>query len=173
LAGVEVRTARHRDLVEIGRLAHEVWWSSYAGLVSPETINRALDANYSPSVLAERLLKHHCFMAVENGETIGFAEGAPTHDRVVLETLHCREGGNIEVGRRLIERMHDLAPELPMCSDVVLGHLAAESFFETVGFAPGEVIGEQLEGEAIVRRRWWLPGVAPQVALSSDGYQVR
>jgi hypothetical protein len=167
---VEVRTANREDLVEIGRLAHEVWWSAYAELVTSETINRALDANYTPSILAERLLRHCCFMAVDNGETVGFAEGIPGEDRVVLATLHCRHGGSIEVGRLLIDRMHKLAPELPMCSDVVLGHTDAESFFEEIGFAPGEVIETQLEGEAIVRRRWWLPAVA--VALRSDDVQT-
>lgn len=169
---MEIRTARRQDLIEIGRLAHEVWWDSYAGLVTSETINRALDANYSPSVLAGRLLKHNCFMAVNDGDTVGFAEGTTAEDRVVLETLHCREGGNLEVGRSLIDRIHDLAPELPMCSDVVLGHLAAESFFEAAGFSPGEVIEEQLEGEAVVRRRWWLPGCQPQVALASDDHRA-
>lgn len=162
---MEVRTARRRDLIEIGRLAHEVWWEAYAGLVTSDTINRGLDANYSPSVLAERLLKHHCFMAVQSDEAVGFAEGAPAEDRVVLETLYCREGTGAEGGQLLIDRVHSLAPELPICSDVVLGHLAAETFFESVGFAPGEVIEEELEGETIVRRRWWLPGSAPQVAL--------
>ncbi len=170
---MEVRTAGHQDLIEIGRLAHEVWWESYAGLVTSETINRALDTNYAPSVIAERLLKHYCFIAVNKDETVGFAEGVPAQDRIVLATLYCREGGDVGVGRRLIERMRDLAPELPMCSDVVLGHLAAESFFESIGFAPGEVIEENLEGEAIVRRRWWLPGTTAQVGSSSNGHQAR
>jgi len=169
---VEVRTANREDLVEIGRLAHEVWWRSYASLVTSETINRALDANYTPSILAERLLKHYCFLALEDDETVGFAEGVVGDDRVVLATLHCRHGGNTEVGRLLIDRMHSLAPALPMCSDVALGHLDAESFFEAIGFAPGEVIEAQLEGEAIVRRRWWLPGASPSVALRSDDTQT-
>ncbi|MDH3605636.1 MAG: hypothetical protein OER12_01420 [Acidimicrobiia bacterium] len=169
---MEVRIARHPDLIEIGRLAHEVWWEAYAGLVTSETINSSLDANYSPSVLAERLLKHYCFMAVDNGETVGFAEGTPAEDRLILETLYCREPGNHEVGRQLISRTHALAPELPMCSDVVLGHLTAESFFETIGFAPGEIIEDDLRGEHIVRRRWWLPALAPRVALPSHEQPV-
>lgn len=170
---MEVRTAKRQDLVEIGRLAHEVWWRSYASLVTSETISRALDANYTPSILAERLLKHDCFLAIKDGEMVGFAEGVPNGDRVVLATLHCRQGGSIEVGQILIDRMHSLAPELPMCSDVVLGHLDAESFFEAVGFSPGEVIESQLEGEAIVRRRWWLPAETPAISLASDDVQSR
>jgi hypothetical protein len=169
---VEVRIAGRQDLIEIGRLAHEVWWESYSGLVSAETINRVLDTDYSPSTIAERLLKHYCFMAVEDGETVGFAEGVPGEDRVVLETLHRREGANLEVGRRLVDRMHSLAPDLPMCSDITLGHLSAEAFFESIGFSPGEVIEEQIAGEPIVRRRWWLPGIAP-VALPSHDHQTR
>lgn len=161
---MEVRTARHPDLLEIGRLAHEVWWEAYAGLVTSDTINRTLDANYTPSALAQRLLKHYCFMALDEGETVGFAEGSPEEDRVVLETLYCREGVDIEVGRRLIDKIHALAPNLPICSDVVLGHLAAESFFESVGFSPGEIVEEDLAGEHIVRRRWWLP--APRAVLT-------
>ncbi len=169
---MDVRSANRADLVEIGRLAHEVWWGAYASLVTSETINRALDANYTPSILAERLLKHFCFLVVEDGRTVGFAEAMPEDDRVVVATLHCRDGGNIEVGSRLIDRMRSLAPELPMCSDVMLGHLAAESFFEAVGFYPGEVIEAQVDGEVIVRRRWWLPAASPSVALQSDGTHV-
>lgn len=169
---MEVRSAHRRDLVEIGRLAHEVWWEAYAGLVKTETINRALDANYSPAVLARRLLKHHCFLAVDGSRTVGFAEGTPADDRLVLETLYCREGGNEAVGRQLIERLHSVAPDLPMCSDVILGHIAAESFFESVGFAPGEVLDEKLEGEAVVQRRWWLPPVDARVALPAHDHQL-
>ena len=169
---MEVRIAGRQDLIEIGRLAHEVWWESYSGLITSETINQVLEANYSPSAIAERLLKHYCFLAVDDGETVGFAEGVPGEDRVVLETLHCRTGGDVEVGRQLVERMHSLAPDLPMCSDIALGHLTAEAFFESIGFAPGEVIEDQIAGEAIVRRRWWLPGVTP-VALPSHDYRTR
>jgi hypothetical protein len=169
---VEVRTARREDLIEIGRLAAESWWQAYGGLVTSDTINRALDSQYTPSVLAGRLLRNYCFLAVQDGATVGFAEGVPADDRIVVETLHCREGGNIQVGRRLIERMHALAPTLPMCSDVVLGHLEAEAFFESIGFAPGEVIETRIEGEAVVRRRWWLPGAAPSIALPSHDQQA-
>jgi hypothetical protein len=169
---VDVRIAGRQDLIAIGRLAHEVWWESYSGLVTSETINRVLDANYTPAVIAERLLKHYCFMAVEDGETVGFAEGIPEKDRVVLATLHCRQGGEVRVGRRLVERMHSLAPDLPMCTDIALGHLTAEAFFESIGFSPGEVIEEQIADETIVRRRWWLPGIAP-VALPSHDHQTR
>lgn len=170
---MDVRSANRADLVEIGRLAHEVWWGAYASLVTSETINRALDANYTPSILAERLLKHFCFLAVEDGKTFGFAEAVAEKDRVVVATLHCRESGNYEVGHRLIDRIHSLAPELPMCSDVMLGHLAAETFFEAVGFAPGEVIDTEVEGEVIVRRRWWLPAASSSVALQPDGTHAR
>lgn len=169
---MEVRSARRDDLVEIGRLAHDIWWEAYSGLVTTETINRALDANYSPSVLAKRLLKHHCFMALDDGRTVGFAEGVPGPDRIVLETLYCREGGNLAVGRRLIDRLHSVAPELPMCSDVILGHTAAEQFFEAAGFAPGEVIEDKLEGEAVVQRRWWLEPVAGPVAWPAHDHQL-
>ena len=166
---MEVRSARRQDLVEIVRLAHEVWWEAYTDLVTEDTINRALDANYSPAVLAQRLLKHHCFLVENEGDIIGFAEGVPAEDRIVLETLYCRDGGNLEVGRRLIRQMHGLLPALPMCSDVVLGHIQAEQFFEDVGFAPGEVIEEQLEGEAVVRRRWWLaPATQPVASAPHD-----
>ena len=169
---VEVRSARRQDLVEIVRLAHEVWWEAYIDLVTEDTINRALDANYSPAVLARRLLKHHCFLAESEGTIIGFAEGVPADDRIVLETLYCREGGNLEVGRRLINQMQGVSPALPMCSDVVLGHLQAERFFEAAGFAPGEVIEEQLEGEAVVRRRWWLESAAQPVASAGHDHQL-
>ena len=160
---VEVRTARRDDLVDIGRLAHEAWWEAYETLVSGETINAVLGESYSPSGLAKRLLRNFCIVATEGPVMVGFAEGRLEPDHVILETLYCRpEYRHDGIGSRLLDEIHGLAPELPICSDVVLGNLVSESFHESRGFAPGEVIEDTLQREPIVRRRWWLPGQDPE-----------
>ncbi len=155
---MEVRSANRHDLLEIGRLAHEAWWEAYSGLVSDVTINRALAANYTPAVLAERLLKNFCFVALTDDAAAGFAEGMPETDRVVLHTIYClpkyRHQG---IASDLLGAVRNLAPGMPICSDVVLGNLVAESFHESWGFSPGEVFEGDIEGEPVVQRRWWLP----------------
>lgn len=155
---VEVRTARREDLTEISRLAHEAWWEAYADLVATDTINRVLEARYAPSRLAERLLKNYCYVASVDGETVGFAEAVPGDDRLALDALYCQPSHRHQgVGRRLMSEIQSLAPTLPMCTDIVLGNLIAESTYESWGFSPGEIFEESWEGEVIVRRRWWLP----------------
>ncbi len=155
---MDVRSAHRDDLVEIGRLAHKAWWEAYSGLVSDQTINRALAANYTPAVLAKRLLKNFCFVAIADKVAAGFAEGTPEKDRVVLQTIYCLpEYRHQGVASDLLGAVRSLAPGLPICSDVVLGNLVAESFHEAWGFAPGEVIEGDIAGESVVQRRWWLP----------------
>jgi hypothetical protein len=56
----------------------------------------------------------------------------------------------------LVEWIRSLAPPLPIIADVVLGSHAAESFYEKMGFVPGETIQVTLFGEQLVERRWWL-----------------
>ena len=155
---MEVRSAGRDDLMEIGRLAHEAWWEAYSGLVSDLTINRALDANYTPAALATRLLKNFCFVAITDNTAAGFAEGTPEKDRVVMHTIYClpdyRHQG---VASDLLTEVRNLAPGMPICSDVVLGNLVSESLHESWGFSPGEVFEGDIEGESVVQRRWWLP----------------
>ena len=170
--GVEVRTARRQDLIEISRLAHDAWWEAYAGLVPDQTINQVLDSQYAPSRLAERLLRNHCYVAKLDGETIGFAEAAPDEDRLMLDALYCRPSHRHQgVGTRLLSEIRLLAPDLPICTDIVLGNLIAESTYENWGFSPGEVFEETWAEEAIVQRRWWLPAEvahAATVPISRD-----
>jgi hypothetical protein len=40
---------------------------------------------------------------------------------------------------------------------VLLGNLDGERFYESQGFAPGEIIEGTLFDEDVVERRWWLP----------------
>lgn len=153
-----MRTARREDLIEISRLAHEAWWEAYAGLVPTHTINHILEDRYSPSRLAERLLKNYCYVAAIGGDTVGFVEATPAEDRLTLDALYCQPSYRHRgVGSRLRAEIQLLAPSLPMCIDIVLGNLIAESTYEAWGFYPGEVFEETWGDEIILRRRWWLP----------------
>lgn len=46
--------------------------------------------------------------------------------------------------------------DLPISGEAVLGNLPHEQFYESAGFVPGEVLEEDIGGQTIVRRRWWL-----------------
>ena len=157
---MEVRRAERADLLGIGRVVHASCWETYSGLLKPSTISAVLETRYAPSVLKRRLLDGGLLVAVdEDNVVIGFAMLCDHPNFLEVEALFVdvdRRGSGI--GRAMLETAHDLAPEGPLCVDVLLGSAEGESFQESLGFAPGEIIERDIAGEMIVERRWWRPG---------------
>lgn len=161
---MQVRPAIREDLVAIGRLLHQAWWETYSDFVSAARLDRALEARYAPARLAERLLRNSCFVGTDDHEVVGFSEGETTPDRIILHTLYCQpDVRGRGYGKGLLRRVTDLSSELPVCSDVLLGNVQAEVFYESRGFSPGEVLHDDLLGEAVIFRRWWLPAARVEI----------
>jgi GNAT superfamily N-acetyltransferase len=87
---------------------------------------------------------------------VGFADVRRAGDHVEVAALstdprHRRRG----VAGALVRAARAAAPELPICADVLLGNLCGEGFYESLGFAPGEIIQQEVQAEPVVARRWW------------------
>lgn len=157
---MQVRRARRGDLLAIGRLADEAHWDAYTGLLTPGTISALIRRDFSPGSLRRRLLAGNLLVAEESGHLLGFADAAVENDRVCLRALASDpEDRGRGIAGRLLTAVQHLAPDLPVAADVVLGCLPVESYLESQGSAPGEVLETDLFGEQVVERRWWL---APQ-----------
>jgi GNAT superfamily N-acetyltransferase len=155
---VEVRRAGRGDLLAIGRLAEAAHWDAYSGLLEPATISALLRRDFSPGRLRRRLLSGGILVAEEEGRPVGFADALVDDDHISVTALASdprqRHAG---AAARLLEAVRNLAPHLPVSSDVLLGCLPVEAPLEAQGFAPGEILHASLFGEQVVKRRWWLP----------------
>jgi hypothetical protein len=47
-------------------------------------------------------------------------------------------------------------PGVDISADVLIGNDLGEPFYAARGFEPGDVLEEELGGETIRERRWWL-----------------
>ena len=47
-------------------------------------------------------------------------------------------------------------PGLDISADVLIGNELGEPFYVARGFEPGELLDEEIGGETIRERRWWL-----------------
>lgn len=157
------------DLGWVVRIGEAAIWDSYEGLLRPHTILRWLDAAYSPPAVRRRWEDHPIFLAWDGDDVVAFADAFIEDSRIVLSALytephHRRRGA----GTRLLSRVTELSPNLPVTSDVLLGNRKGERFYEATGFSPGETIHATLFGEPVLERRWWLaPRFAPaQLARS-------
>ena len=160
MGSVEVRKATRDDLVAIGRVADAAHWDAYSGLLDPATISALLQRDFSPGPLRRRLLSGGVVVGEESGRLIGFADAAVDTDQVRLTALATdpqrRHAG---VAAALLQAVRRLAPELPVCADVLLGCFPVEGYLEAQGFSPGEILHTTLFGEQAVERRWWLAPV--------------
>lgn len=154
---MHVRRARSSDLLEIARLVTADFWQAYDGLLGDEAIGRLFGARYSPTPLRRRLLEDGLLVAQKSDGLVGFVEvvdAGAVLEICAIDTAvaHRRQG----VGRALVAAARGERSDRPVVADVMLGNLAAEGFFERLGFVPGEVVlGSRFDAE-IVERRWWL-----------------
>ncbi len=60
------------------------------------------------------------------------------------------------LGTALLDAIMGAHPGLPVAADVLAGNAAGETFYLARGFVPGEDVDEELGGEHVRERRWWL-----------------
>ncbi|MBI5157153.1 MAG: GNAT family N-acetyltransferase [Acidimicrobiia bacterium] len=154
---MRVRRGRHEDLLAIGRLAEAGFWDGYTGLLRPETIGRMLSAAYSPTAVSRRLLRGGVVVAEGDAGLAGFIDAISVDHGMDVSVIAIDPGFRRRgIGRALVEEATEPRQTAPLCADVLLGNLEAESFFERLGFVPGEVVPGAWFDEEVVERRWWL-----------------
>lgn len=153
---MEIRTAQRRDLDEMGQIAYHSGWTSLSDSSLRQAATTVLDSHYSPPSLKRSLLAGELMVAVDGDAVIGFAETRVEGDHVHMASV-CMSPvhRNLGVALRLVEAAKDLAPGLPLSTDVLLGNGDWEYFYERVGFFPGETIETTAGEDSLVYRRWW------------------
>jgi GNAT superfamily N-acetyltransferase len=156
-----VRDALSGDAAAVRDVASAAWRDTYAGLLAAATIESFVASAYSIERL-ERRIAGHTFLVVEDGhEVVAFADAIREPAHVNLVAIYALpEWRGRGAGTALLDILRARFADLPIAADVLEGNRKGETFYEHRGFVPRERLEEELFGEAVLERRWWL-GVPP------------
>jgi GNAT superfamily N-acetyltransferase len=176
--GWTIRAAEAGDAPAVAEVAAAAWRDTYAGLLRAETIEAFIERNYNVERVEWRIA-HDVFLVAEpeGGEpnVVGepriaaFADAAGRDDRVDLFAIYAHPSMRGHgAGSALLAAIRDRLPGKAIAADVLLGNRKGEVFYERRGFVPRERLEEELRGEPVVERRWWLePDPAPRADESA------
>jgi ribosomal protein S18 acetylase RimI-like enzyme len=144
---MELRAATPEDAPAVRAVADESWHAAHDDILGADTVDELLDDWYDVDGLAASIERAdvHMFLAVVDGEVVGFSQGRPADDgpadavvtRIYLRPAYWGEG----YGTALLERLFD-ALRADGHESVWLAVLAdnevARSFYDAHGFAVHE-----------------------------------
>lgn len=153
---MEVRRANRNDLPGITGLLYGDYFRDMSALLSPPSITALVENDFSPTALKRRILEGSLVIAEDEGHLLGFALAGLAGDHIELRSICTKaEYQHQGVAKRLLDEIQVIDATLPISATVLLGNLPAESFHESQGFAPGEIVEREVAGQQIVERRWW------------------
>ena len=154
---LRVRDATAADAAAIGLVARAAWRDTYAGLLEAATIEAFVEAAYTVQRLERRIDRHVVLVAEDDGRIIAFADALPEADRLSLVAIYAEPDRRGEgAGTMLLGTLRARFPDRPVVADVLTGNRKGEVFYERRGFVPREAFEEDLFGEQVAERRWWL-----------------
>jgi len=155
-----VRAAEPADAPAIREVAVRAWWATYAGRMLDETIERFLAAAYSEERIGRRIERHEVLVAGPPGSADSieaFAEVATHDDHLQLVSIYAfPEARGRGLGTALVEAIVAAHPDEDLAADVLLNNEYAEPFYAARGFVPGDELTDEILGEPVRERRWWL-----------------
>jgi GNAT superfamily N-acetyltransferase len=155
-----VRAAGPGDAAAIREVAIAAWWATYTGRIGQESIDRFVAAAYSPDRVARRIDRHDVLVAgpaADVGRVDAFAEVTLRDDHVQVLAIYTRpDVRGRGLGTALLHAIRGRHPGLDLAADVLVDNRLAEPFYAARGFHPGELLTDEIAGEEIVERRWWL-----------------
>jgi GNAT superfamily N-acetyltransferase len=154
---IRVRRATPSHAPAIRAIAHAAWRATYKSLLRPATIDWFLERAYSEDRVGLRIERHETWVAELDGVVAAFAESEILPDRVTLVAIYAdpdRRGRGL--GTALLDAITGAHPGLPVAADVLVGNADGETFYAARGFQPEEDVDEELGGEHVRERRWWL-----------------
>ena len=158
----KVRDAIAADAAEVRAVASRAWRDTYRDLLRPATVEAFVETAYSVEMV-ERRIDRSTFLVVEDGgRIIAFANALVGPDRLNLAAIYSlpeRQGEG--AGTLLLTVLRTRFPTLPIAADVLSGNRTGEAFYERRGFVPREALEDELFGEPVVERRWWLGAPPP------------
>jgi GNAT superfamily N-acetyltransferase len=159
---IAVREATPDDAQAIRAVAEAAWRATYVGLVTDDAIERFLAQAYAPERVAVRVERHDILVAgraTDPGlcDVEAFAECLVRDGHVQLVAMYAHpEARGQGLGTALLGRVQQRNPGLDIAADVLVGNERGEPFYAARGFEPGQLLVEELAGEPIRERRWWL-----------------
>ncbi len=154
---ISVRRATPSHAPAIRAIADSAWRATYLDLLRPETVDWFLDRAYSEERVALRIERHETWVAEVADQVAAFAESAIEPDRVTLVAIYADpDRRRLGLGSALLDAIRSAHPDLPVAADVLVGNTAGEPFYVARGFVPEEDVNEELGGENVRERRWWL-----------------
>lgn len=161
--GIVVRAAEPADAAAIRDVAERAWRATYAGRITDETIERFLTLAYAEERVVVRIERHEVLVAGrESGMVEAFAECATRDDHVQLVSIYTLpDSRGSGLGSALIAEVIATHPHEDIAADVLTGNELAEPFYAARGFVPGEALVDEIVGEPVSERRWWLRAARP------------
>lgn len=157
-----VRPAVPADIDAIRAIAAAAWRTTYVVLIDAGAVERYLAQAYAPERLEVRLGRDEVLVAVLPERATGsppdaFAEIVDQGDHVQLVAIYtwptARGRG---LGTALLEAVLARNPGRDLAADVLVGNTLGEPFYVARGFEPGEELEDEIAGEPVRERRWWL-----------------
>jgi GNAT superfamily N-acetyltransferase len=155
-----VRPAVPTDAAAIRDVAVSAWWATYTGRIGAESIERFMSAAYSLERVGLRIERHDVLVASDGSEgrpVDAFAEVTLHDDHVQVLAIYTRPGARGRgMGTALLARIREQYSGWDLAADVLVDNELAEPFYAARGFTPGELLTDEIAGEEIRERRWWL-----------------
>ncbi len=153
---ITVREALPADAPRIREVAVAAWRDTYARLIGSEAIELFLAQAYSEERIGLRIARHDVLIAPAN-DVQAFAEITHRGDHAQVVAIYAHPGARGRgLGTAILADFKRRNPGLDIAADVLIGNTLAEPFYRARGFEPGELLEEELGGELIRERRWWL-----------------
>jgi hypothetical protein len=156
--GVEVRIATRSDLDEIDALSARAVVEALAGVLPYGMTGKNGMEPFQGAPLKECLLAGDLLVGVDGSdriEAVALIRLTQDHAQLLTALAPPHPSTNVSAAP-FVTALRDRGCALPISGEVVLGNLPHERFYERAGFVPGEVLEEEIAGQTVVRRRWWL-----------------
>lgn len=137
---------------------------AYAEMLPPSAIRAEAHRRYQGSLLREKLLAGDLYVGQDAAGRIEMVT-LVSHlaDRIGLRIVLAASDPATDLSAEsLVQAMRGRGWSEPVVCDVVLGNSARERFLDNAGFAPGDVIAEDVQGHPVFWRTWWLPAVSSE-----------
>jgi len=156
---VLVRTAVRDDLPEIERITVQACAEAFAGILPPQVAEAERTRVAPGSALRAALLAGDLLVGTgADGRIDAIAMLSLEDDVVEMRTMLASGHPSREPSvTDFVAAVRRRGWAGPITSEAVLGNEPHESFLESGGFSPGEVVAQDIEGHVLFRRRWWLP----------------
>jgi hypothetical protein len=155
---MEIRRGTYEDLPDIEVVSRWACAEAVGELVPESAVVEVHRHRFRRAVLSEYLLARRLLVGESSDgriEMVALVDECADRTDLTTVVLPSHPTRGVD-GSRLVDALRALGWRGPLCSTVVLGNTQAERFHERAGFAPGEVVVEEIDGFDVVHREWWL-----------------